>query len=249
MRSTCSCCFAVVALVAAACQGRPTTVADAGPLGPALAFVALPASVGCDGDGDADADGFQLEVTVEIIDDDGSGFAQVLVSNSRNNATADGDLGDGPATVRIDAVAGAEPAADNGLTATSTNQAGRTLEVSTVVAVDCAVAPPMVTCAFTAPSDDAVINADNADVVIGCTWSGLNAAQRILVASAQLRVDATAASGATMSQELDLVEGGAAGNITLPSTGTHTLTVTLLDPDDLLEGEPTHTISVDVQPP
>lgn len=241
--------IALVSMALAACQGRPASVADAGPPGPSLAFLALPTTASCDADADTDTDGFQLEVAVELDDDDGSGYAQLVVSNSRNNATAVASLVDGPASLIIEVVPGAAPGADNTLTASSTNAAGRTLETSAVVVVDCEVPPPTVTCAFTAPLDNAVIDVDNADVAVTCVSSALTAAQRAWMATARLRIDATATGGTTRSSELDLQAGSAAGNVLFPGNGAHTLTLTLLDPDGVYDPDPTQTIDVDVQLP
>ncbi|OGQ17373.1 MAG: hypothetical protein A2138_27230 [Deltaproteobacteria bacterium RBG_16_71_12] len=232
-----------------ACAGRSPSIADAGPPGPSLAFVALATSVGCDADADADADGVQLEVTVELVDDDGTGFSQVQVTNASNGATATASLADGSATALVDVVPGVEPAVANTLTATCENPAGDALEASAVVTVDCELPPPIVTCTFTAPAPGAVIAADRVDVAIGCGSSGLSAAQRALMASARLRVDAVATSGGgARSQELDLVEGAAAGTVLLPGSGAHTLTATLVDPDGLFDPDPSATVVVDVQP-
>lgn len=242
--------LAVLALAGlSACQGRSPSIADAGPAGPSLVFVGLPASVGCEADANAEADGFQLEVSLELADDDGSGFAQVLLANSRNNATATTPLADGTVTMSIEVVPEATPGAENTLTATATNDSGRVLEASAVVLVECEIPPPSVTCAFTAPAANAVIAADHTEVALTCTSTGLNAAQRDWLGSAQLRIDATpAAGGTTLSRELDLVGGSASGDVSFPSTGEHDLSATVLDPDDLLDPDPTVSIAVDVQP-
>lgn len=242
--------LAVLALVGlGACQGRSPSIADAGPAGPSLVFLGLAASVGCEADANPDADGFQLEVSLELADDDGSGFSQVLLANSRNNATATTSLADGAVTMTIEVVPEATPGAENTLTATATNDAGRVLEASAVVLVECEIPPPSVTCAFTAPAADAVIAADHAEVAITCTSTGLNAAQREWLGSAQLRIDATpAAGGTTLSRELDLVGGSASGEVSFPSSGAHDLSATVLDPDDLIDPDPTVSITVDVQP-
>lgn len=237
----------IVAL--AACAGRSASIADAGPPGPSLAFLSLPATAGCDADADPDADGFQLDVMVELADDDGSGYAQVQVTSAPAGATATASLSDGPATLRIDVVASAGPAADNTLTATVSNPDGDVLEASALVTVDCAIPPPSVDCAFSAPTDDAVLVAGSVDVAIGCASSGLTAPYRAMMASARMRVDAVAtADGSTRSQELDLEEGAAAGTVLLPGTGAHTLTATLLDPDGLFDPDPSAVVDVDVQP-
>ncbi len=233
----------------AACAGRSASVADAGPPGPALGFVALASPVGCDADADLDTDGLQLDVTVELTDDDGSGFTQVLVANAANGATASAGLDSGAASVRVEVVASAAPATDNALTATSTNVDGRVIQAAAVVTVDCAPPVPSVSCAFASPADLAVIAAASVDVAVTCVAEHLTAAQRAMMASARLRLDAVAtADGSARAHELDLVEGAAAGTVLLPGTGQHTLTVTLVDADGLFDPDPATSITVDVQP-
>lgn len=231
------------------CAGRSPSVADPGPVGPSLAFVGLPASVGCDADADAEADGFQLDVGVELLDDDGSGFAAVALANASNNATASGPLLDGAVSLTIEVLPAAAPGAENTLTASASNDAGRSLSVSAAVAVACEIPPPSVSCSFDAPTANAVLSEARVEVALVCTAEGLNAAQRAWFASAQLRVDAQrTADGSVRSQELDLVEGSASGEVLLTGSGAHTLTATVLDPDGLLDPDPSVTVAVDVQP-
>lgn len=233
----------------AACAGRSASVADAGPPGPALAFVSLTSPVGCDADADLDTDGVQLDVTVELTDDDGSGFAQVQLMNALNGASATGSLEGGAASLRIDVVASSAPASDNPLSITSTNESGRLLEASAVVTVDCLPPSPSVTCAFTSPANAAVIAADNVDVAITCVSEHLTAAQRAMMASARMRLDAVATSdGSARASELDLTEGAAAGNVLLPGTGAHVLTATLVDTDGLFDPDPSVSLAIDVAP-
>lgn len=235
--------------VLCACAGRSPSVADPGPVGPSLAFVGLPASVGCDADADAEADGFQLDVGIELLDDDDSGFGAVALANARNNATASGTLSDGLVSLSIEVEPAAAPGVENTLTASASNEAGRALSVSAAVTVACDIPPPSVSCSFDAPSANAVLSEARVDVALVCSAEGLNAAQRAWFGSAQLRVDALrTADGSTRSQELDLVGGSAAGEILLVGSGVHTLTATVLDPDELLDPDPSTTITVDVQP-
>lgn len=233
-----------------ACVGRSPTIADAGPVGPSLAFVGLAGRVGCDADAREDLDGFQLDVGVELLNDDDSGFAEVLLTNARNSASASAALGEGAAALTIEVVPQATPGADNTLTAATTNDGGRALTVSAVVTVECEVPPPSVTCQFTAPAASAVITTDHTEVSVSCEGVGLSAAARAWLGAAQVRIDATAnADGAVSSQELDLVEGVAQGDVLLPGTGSITLTATVLDPDGLMDPDPTATVAIEVDTP
>src|SRR5205085_2852848 len=86
---------------------------------PSIAFASTPLTVNCADDVDTDTDGVQIDVRVAVVDNDGS-ITSVTVTSDRNDERPSANFDDNDeATVRVTLVGGADPGAENNLTATA----------------------------------------------------------------------------------------------------------------------------------
>jgi hypothetical protein len=225
----------------------PDPPVDGGPQpGPTLAFAAFPDTVDClEDDADPNTPGFQLELEVVIEDDDGSGYADVEINNSRGGAPGEGTFEDSRATVIVDVVADSEaPGAANTLTAESTNADGETISVSDTVNVICADTPAEAECHFAAPLDGDTVTTDPISVTVECSIaSGVASAdQNLLVLSGTVIVTAD-------TESIEIVLGGGIGVeiLDLPDgVSPLDLELELNDPNGLFPNPITDTITIDV---
>lgn len=233
------------------CGCPPPPNPDGGPAGtPTLAFDGLPQTVNCEtDDADPDAPGFQLEVTIVISDDDGSGYDDVEVTNSREDITpGSGSFSGGTVTVTIDVVPDSEaPGAENTLTASATNADGETITASETLRVICEdVPPPPPECAFTAPSDGDTLTASPTQACVACSGADPSDPDEVaLIEAGVVIVTATPDDGGTAtSVEIQLASSEGCAALALPAAGAATLSLELQDPNDVIDGDVTDEIDV-----
>lgn len=212
------------------CGCPPPPDDDDTPTAPTLTLT-VPGTVNCDtDDAEPNTPGFQLEVTVSLNDDDGSGYGEVDVTNSRGGAPAAGTLEDGTVTVTIDVVADADaPGAENTLTASATNSDGDTITASDTVRVICADLPDVnAECHFVTPEDGDELTGSPTPVSVACTVDDeASDEQAALINAGTVTVTATNAAGDAESIQIDLVAGAGDGNLPLPTGDALTLDLVL----------------------
>lgn len=219
----------LVASFGAGCPGCETVPpsSDAGP-GPSVTFVAPPASINCSDDLDAQTAGEQLEIEVQLVNDDGSGFDTVTVKTGAEEKTGAFDES-GRATVVVTLSGGAAPGVDNVLTASTTNGTD-TLEAPPVTIADACepVEPTPAACAFESPAAGTFTSSVLPVRVRMSGGDPNDTALQTALRTGDIRIDAAPGG---RSQVLQAAAFLAQGDIDVVDNGTFALTATVVGTD------------------
>ncbi len=213
--------------------------AEGEPEQPSIAFAGLPDVVHCADDVDPNTPGVQIDLQVDLINDDGSGYGSVDVSDARgtDGNTGSGTFTDGEATVRITLVGGEAPGAENTLTAVASNgDSTQDLTDTATIRDDCVEGQEFsVECHITSPGDGDTATETPFDVGVACSTTSTDPTIIAFLNTAQVRVDATSdTTNVTTSGTAQLAN--AVGTATVPLTKGEDATLggQLLDPTNAL---------------